>query len=89
MTVAEVSKHVSLDWKTVKNIDKYYLDRDYGQPDYDGLRIFAVDEISVRKDHQYLAVVLDYLTGRVLFVGKDRKAKTLERFLNQLKPRQR
>lgn len=34
-------------------------------------------------------VSLDYLTGRVLFVGKDRKAKTLERFLNQLKPRQR
>jgi len=89
MTVADVSKHVALDWKTVKNIDKYYLERDYGQPDYDGLRILAVDEISVRKGHQYLTVVLDYLTGRVLFVGKDRKAKTLERFFNQLKPRQR
>ena len=89
MTVAEVSKHVCLDWKTVKNIDKYYLERDYGQPNYDGLRILAVDEISVRKGHQYLTVVLDYLTGRVLFVGKDRKAKTLERFFNQLKPRQR
>jgi transposase len=89
MTVSDVANHMGLDWKTVKNIDKYFLERDYGQPDYDGLRILAVDEISLRKGHQYVTVVLDYLSGRVVFVGKDRKAKTLERFFNQLKPKQR
>ena len=89
MTVSDVAKHLGLDWKTVKAIDKYFLERDYGQPDYQGLRILAVDEISTRKGHQYLTVVMDYLTGRVVFVGKDRKAKTLERFFNQLKPKQR
>jgi len=89
MTVSDVAQHLGLDWKTVKAIDKFYLERDYGQPDYQGLRILAVDEISIRKGHRYLTIVLDYLTGRVLFVGKDRKAKTLERFFNQLKPKQR
>ena len=89
MTVTEVARHLELDWKTVKAIDKQYLERDYGQPDYEGLRILAVDEISIRKGHRYLTVVLDYVTGRVLFVGKDRKAKTLERFFNQLSPEQR
>jgi Transposase. len=49
----------------------------------------AVDEISIRKGHNYLTVVLDYITGRVLFIGKNRKAKTLMRFFNQLKPKQR
>jgi len=37
-----------------------------------------VDEISVKKGHRYLTVVMDYLNGRVVCVGKDRKSKTLE-----------
>lgn len=89
MTVAEVSHHLELDWKTVKAIDKKFLEQRYGQPDLNGLRILAVDEIAVRRGHQYLTVVIDYLSGRVLFVGKDRKADTLIRFFNQLTRQQR
>ena len=89
MTVTEVAKHLGLNWKTVKTIDKQYLERDFGQPDYEGLRILAVDEISLRKGHRYLTVVLNYETGHVVYVGKGRKTKTLVRFFNQLKPRQR
>jgi transposase len=88
MTVSEVARHMGLNWKTVKDIDKYYLERDHGQPDLNGLRILAVDEISIRKGHRYLTVVLDYLSGRVVFVAKDRKAKTLKRFFNQLNDQQ-
>jgi transposase len=88
MTVSEVARHLDLDWKTVKNIDKYYLERDYGQPDLNGLNLLAVDEISIRKGHRYLTVVLDYRSGRVVFVGKDRRAKTLERFFDQLNDKQ-
>jgi len=89
MTVTEVAQHDGLDWKTVKNIDKMYLEAEYGQPDYEGLCILAVDEIAVRKGHNYLTVVLDYLSGRVVFVGKDHKAKTLKRFFNKLTTKQR
>jgi transposase len=88
MTVSEVARHLGLNWKTVKDIDKHYLERDYGQPDLNGLRILAVDEISIRKGHSYLTVVLDYISGRVVFVGKDRKSKTLERFFDQLSDEQ-
>jgi len=89
LTVSDVARHLGLNWKTVKDIDKYYLERDYGQPDLNGLRILAVDEISIRKGHRYLTVVLDYLSGRVVFVGKDRKSKTLKGFFNQLNAKQR
>lgn len=89
LTVSDVARHLGLNWKTVKDIDKYYLERDYGQPDLNGLRILAVDEISIRKGHRYLTVVLDYLSGRVVFVGKDRKSKSLKRFFNQLNAKQR
>ncbi len=89
MTVTDVARHLDLGWKTVKDIDKYYLEREYGQPDLNGLRILAVDEISIRKGHRYLTVVLDYISGRVVFVGKDRKADTLKRFFKQLNDQQR
>ncbi len=89
MTVTEVSQHLGIDWKTVKNIDKLYLEHDYGKPDLKGLRVLAVDEISIRKGHSYQTVVLDFLTGRIVFVGKKRKAKTLKRFFNQLSISQR
>lgn len=89
MTVSEVAFHLGLDWKTVKAVDKFYLEHDYGQPDLNGLRILAVDEIAIRKGHRYLTVVLDYLSGHVVFVGKDRKAKTLKQFFNKLSVGQR
>jgi transposase len=89
MTVKEAAQHVGIDWKTVKNIDKLFLEQEYGQPNYDGLRILAIDEISIRKGHRYLTIVLDYLTGRVVWIGKQRKARTLSRFFNQLTSAQR
>jgi transposase len=89
MTVSEVANHVKLDWKTVKNIDKNHLEAKYGLPDYNNLKILAVDEIAIRKGHNYLTVVLDYLSGRIVFIGKKRKAKTLKRFFNQMTAKQR
>ena len=89
MTVIEVADHLNLDWKTVKAIDKKFLEQRYGHPDLNRLRILAVDEIAVRRGHQYLTVVIDYLSGRVLFVGKDRKAQTLMDFFDQMSPKQR
>ena len=89
MTVTEVAQHLKLDWKTIKEIDKQYLEAQYGTPNYDGLRILAVDEISIRKGHKYLTIVLDYETGRVVHVGKGRKAKTLIGFFNRLSSKQK
>jgi transposase len=89
ITVKEIAEHLGLDWKTVKAIDKRFLEQEYGQTDYKGLSLLAVDEISIRKGHRFLTVVLDYLTGRVVWVGKDRKARTLKRFFNGMTKKQR
>ena len=89
MTIQEVSRHLGLDWKTVKAIDQKFLEEKFGQTDYRGLRILAVDEVSIRKGHRYLTVVLDYETGRVVWVGEDRKARTLKRFFSGMSREQR
>lgn len=66
MSVKEVAEHLGLNWKTVKAIDKQTLQETFGETDYQGIRILAVDEIAVRRGHRYLTVVLDYDRGRVV-----------------------
>ena len=89
LTVKEVADHLGLNWKTVRKIDKLFLEEEFGQTDYQGLRILAVDEIAIRKGHRYLTIVLDYLSGRVVWVGKHRRAATLILFFNKMPKKQR
>ncbi len=89
MSITDVAKHYSLNWKTVKNIDKYYLEREYEHTNYEDLRIIAVDEIAIKKGHNYMTVVLNYETGEVVWLDKERKAKTLNRFYNGMTDEQK
>lgn len=89
LTVAEVADHFDLDWKTVKDIDKAFLEKAFGATDYDNLQIVAVDEIAIQKGHRYMTVVLDYQTGRVVWMGKDRKAETLTSFFQGMDKKQK
>jgi len=82
LTVQDVAKHCNLDWKTVKTIDTTFLGKEFGQTDYSDLTVLAVDEISIRRGHTYMTVVLDYLAGRVVWMGKGRKATTFMQFFN-------
>jgi hypothetical protein len=70
MTVQDVVRHLGLDWKTVKEADKLFLEARYGKPDLAGLRILAVDEISILKGHRYLTVVLNYETAALSMSAK-------------------
>ena len=89
LTVKDVARHCNLDWKTVKDIDKTFLEEEYGETDYGDLSILAVDEIAIRKGHRYMTVVLDYLTGRVVWMGEGRRADTLMEFFEGMPGAQR
>jgi transposase len=51
-----------------------------------GLRRIGVDEISHRKGHRYLTVVVDHDTGRLVWAAPGQDRKTIERFLDELGP---
>ena len=80
MSVSDVARHLALDWKSVKAIDKQFLEEDYGRTDCRGLRILAVDEIALRKGHSYMTVLIDYETGRVVWMGEGRGKRALSEF---------
>ncbi len=89
-TITEVAVHLDLDPKTVKAIDQHFLEQDFGQTDYQNLRILAVDEIALTKGQDgYMTVVLDYLSGRVVWMGEGRKSETLDAFFNGMTAQQK
>ena len=49
-----------------------------------GLRRIGVDEISYRKGHRYLLVVVDHDTGQLVWADKGRDSATLRRFFDVL-----
>ncbi|MCH7807603.1 MAG: ISL3 family transposase [Planctomycetes bacterium] len=84
LSVEVVARHLDLDPKTVKAIDKAALQAEFGQTTYDGLKRLAIDEIAVKKGHNYMTVVLDYDTGRVVWMGKGRQTATIDEFFEAM-----
>jgi len=89
MTITEVAKHLGLDWKTVKEIHKQYLRERFSHEDIGYPRLLAVDEISLKKRHHYLTLIINWEVGRVLWVGEGRKYETLKDFFDSLSEEQR
>lgn len=44
----------------------------------------GIDEVSYRKGHQYLTIVVDHDSGRLLFAAPKKEAATLQRFFDEL-----
>ena len=87
MSIKTVSQHLKIRWKTVKNMDKYYLESSL--PDLDpsqltGLKYIGVYEVARAKGHDYMTVVYDMIDGHLIWVEAGRTAEVFTRFLKQL-----
>jgi transposase len=89
LSVSAAAHHLGLDWKLIKACDKAVLEAEVGGTQTSGLRLLAVDEIALRKHEQYMTVVLDYESGRVVWMGEGRRFDTLGSFFELMTPAQR
>jgi transposase len=89
LTIKEVAERFELHPTTVKEIDKSFLAEEFGKTDYSDLIILAIDEIALKKGHTYMTVVLNYLTGRVVWMGQGRSMETLDEFFNGMTEQQK
>jgi transposase len=89
MTVQDVADHLELNPKTVKAIDKSFLEKSFAQTDGRDLHVLAMDEIALRKGHNYMTVVMDYFSGRIVWMGENRDKETLDRFFAELTAKQK
>jgi transposase len=85
MTIQDVAEHLHVGWDTIKEIQARSLRRRFGKPKLRKLRQIAIDEIAIGKGHRYLTVVLDLLSGAVVFVGDGKGAEALDPFWRRLR----
>lgn len=85
MTLKDVAEHLGVsDW-LVKDIEKRWLGKHFARPRLKDLRHIAIDEISTKKGHKYLTIVMDLTSGAVVFVGDGKGADALRPFWRSLK----
>jgi transposase len=85
MTIQDVAQHLGVGWDTIKDIQKRHLQRRFGKPKLHKLKQIAIDEIAIGKGHHYVTVVLNLLSGAVVFVGKGKGADALDPFWRRLR----
>ena len=85
MTIQDVADHLVIGWDTIKEIQAKYLQRKFGKPKLRNLKQIAIDEINIGKGHRYLTIVLDLLSGAVVFVGDGKGADALKPFWKRLR----
>lgn len=80
-TLSEVMR---IGWKTVGAIIERVLPRHRSADALDGLTHIGVDELSYRRHHEYVTVVVDHVRGGVVWARPGKNADTLKAFFEQL-----
>lgn len=84
-TIKDVANELHLDWKTVKDLDKQYMEEQLRRSGRPRPKIIGIDEISIRKGHEYRIVVSDLEKRKpIWFGGKDRSEGSMDEFYHYL-----
>jgi len=83
-TLLAVACFLGLQWKTVKNIDKANLSKRPKQFSFKKLRYISIDEIAIKKGHQYMTIFTDISTGQIIHAVEGRSEECLRPFLKLL-----
>ncbi len=62
-SVRDVAREFHLDWHTVKELDKQYMQAQLDRAGKPAPKVIGIDEISIRKGHTYRIVVSDLVRG--------------------------
>lgn len=81
-----VATMLRISWVTVGRIVARVVKRLGPADRLDGLTLIGIDELSYRKHHEYVTIVVDHVEGRVVWVEPGKNAETVGRFFAELGP---
>jgi transposase len=86
MDKTAIAQLCRVSWRTVGRACERVVASELDPSRLDGLFRIGVDEISWRKHHKYLTLVVDHDRGRVIWGAEGKDAKTLDEFFDELGP---
>ena len=85
LSTTAVAKLMRTSWRTVGEVARRVVERMCeGKDELDGLRRIGIDELSYRRHHEYVTVVVDHDRRRVVWAAPGKNAATVAKFLEQL-----
>lgn len=81
-----VSATMRIAWRTVGSIVERVVARSRKTDLLEGLEYIGIDELSYRRHHEYLTVVVDHVQQRVVWVSEGKNIATVGRFFDALGP---
>jgi transposase len=84
MDKSSISRLCRVSWRTVGRACERVVASELDPGRLDGLFRIGVDEISWRKHHKYLTLVVDHDRGKVVWGAEGRDSTTLDRFFDEL-----
>jgi len=81
-----VAKTMRISWPTVGSIARRVVDRVMEADALDDLTVIGIDEVSYRRHHEYVTVIVDHLRGRVVWARRGKSAATVKQFFDDLGP---
>jgi len=84
-TIEHAAKFLGVSWGLVKDVHKDYLMREYQEPDLKSIRDLGVDEISIRKGHEYMTNFINLETGEIIHSVEGKSIECVTPFILQLK----
>ncbi len=86
-TIQDVAKEYHLNWHTIKELEKQYMKEQLRRSSKAKPKVVGIDEISMRKGHNYRIIVSDLEKKRpIWFGGKDRSEESMDEFYKFLGP---
>ncbi len=86
MDKTSICRLVRVSWRTVGRACERVVATELDPGRLDGLFRIGVDEISWRKHHKYLTLVVDHDRGKVVWGAKGKDAATMDAFFDELGP---
>ena len=74
---------LGLHWNTARDIDLRHLKKRIDAIEPVAPNSIGVDEVSYHKGHQYLTIVSDHSSHRIVYVAKGRKSENLKEFFEK------
>ena len=86
MDLSSLARLTRCGWDAVHRIVARVVNDHLVEDRFEGLRRIGVDEVSYKKGHKYLTVVVDHDRRRVVWIGEGKSAETLGAFYDELGP---
>jgi transposase len=85
MSLKDAASLAGVGWDTVKRIFKSDMAKEVGRINLKEVELLAIDEVYLGRLHKFITLVIDWQSGRVLYVAKGRGEDALRPFFRRFR----